>query len=85
MNTSIDWNNVNLSSSYERDQNILEPYDFDTLLLEISCNLRDEQLTAHDIRKHAREVINAKRREALEILEANLTNIVNKAIEERNS
>lgn len=37
----MDWKNVDLDDGYERDQNILDPYDFDTLLLEISCNVRD--------------------------------------------
>lgn len=84
MNThATDWNNIDLNDQSQRDLNMLEPYDFDTLLLEISCNLRGEQLTVEEIEKHAIHVINAKAREAREILRANLSNIVAKAKEER--
>ena len=37
----MDWKNVDLSSDYERSQDILSSYSFDTLLLEISCNIKD--------------------------------------------
>jgi len=82
-NYEIDWANINLDSPYERDQNILDPYDFDTLLLEIGCNIRDEDLTASNIEKHAQEVLRAKYQEALSIVGNNIQNIRDKAIEER--
>lgn len=37
----MNWKNVNLDSSYETAQAIIDPLDFDTLLLEINCNLRE--------------------------------------------
>lgn len=36
----MNWNNINLENEYEANKNILEPYKFDTLLLEINCNIR---------------------------------------------
>lgn len=87
MNTSpnpyaTDWSNIDLSSS-ERRLNILEPYSFDTLLLEVYCNLREEQLTSEAIEAHALSILRAKLDEATEILRVNLANIVAKAKEER--
>lgn len=79
---ATNWKNVDLTSS-ERHLNMLDPYDFDTLLLEISCNLRDEELTPQEIEKHALQVINEKARLAKEILRDNLQNIVNQAKKER--
>ena len=32
MRKNMDWNNVNLSSGYERDQDIRDPLSFDVLL-----------------------------------------------------
>jgi len=78
------WENVNLTDSYERDQNILDPYNFDTLLLEISCNIRTENLTAEEITKHFNEILTARVREAKEIFKDNLLNIVKQAKQERN-
>lgn len=80
----MDWKNVNLNDGYEADQNLLENYTFSTLLLEIHCNLKKEELTPIQIKKHAREVIINKYFEAIEILEDNIDNIVNKAIKDRN-
>lgn len=82
-NYGTDWSNIDLSSNYERSLNILEPYTFDTLLIELYCNLREEQLTPEEIEKHAINVMRARLSEATEILRANLANIVAKAKEER--
>lgn len=79
----MDWNNVNLNDSYERDQNFLDPYNFDTLLLEINCNIREENLNRETIKAEAEKQIKLKLACALEILESNLDNITRKAIEER--
>lgn len=79
----MDWNNINLENEYEASQNILEPYKFDTLLLEINCNIRLEDINKEEITKHFESVLNAKIREAREIFKANLENIVNHAIKEK--
>jgi len=80
----MNWNNVNLEDGYERDQNILDPYNFDVLLLEISCNIRDENLNAHEITKHFNEILKSKIECAKEVFYDNLENIVKQAKKERN-
>jgi len=70
----IDWNNVNLKDSYERSRNILEPYSFDILLLEVECNLRD--VNAATVTAQFESILQAKVAEAREIFAANLENIV---------
>ena len=79
----MNWNNVNLEDGYERDQNILDPYNFDVLLLEISCNIRDENLNADEITKHFNEILNLKIQCAKELFNDNLKNIVKQAKKER--
>ena len=78
----INWDNVNLENEYFASRNFLEPYSFDTLLLEIDCNLRE--INKETVKAQAMEVINAKYREAIEILNSNLDNIINKAIRDKN-
>lgn len=78
----INWSNIDLSS-HERHLNLLDPYDFDTLLLEVNCNLR---IINHEtVRAQALESIRAKYKTAIEIMEANLDNLVKEALKERNS
>lgn len=79
----INWKNVDLTNRYERDQNLLDPYDFDTLLLEVNCNLKT--INHETVRAQAMESIKAKYKTAIEILDANLNNIVKEALKERNS
>lgn len=78
----MDWNNIDLNSSFERSLNLLDPYSFDTLLLEVACNIKD--INTDTVMAQARESINAKYNEALEILESNLSNITKVAQAERN-
>tara|TARA_R110002020_G_scaffold328142_1_gene544062 strand:+ start:1125 stop:1367 length:243 start_codon:yes stop_codon:yes gene_type:complete len=79
----MDWKNVDLENGYEKSQNLMENYTFEQLLLEVYCNLREENLTEKEIKKHALSVFNAKLREAKEILNDNLVNITNHAKNER--
>ena len=79
----IDWENVNLNSPYERDQNILDGYSFDTLLLEISCNVRD--INRQTVIYQFEHSMKNKIQSAKEVFNNNLDNIVKKAIEERKS
>lgn len=76
----IDWNNIDLTS-HERDLNMLDPYDFGTLLLEVDCNL--PVINAETVRAQAMQSIKAKNDEAISILDANLANIVKQAQKER--
>lgn len=78
----VNWSNIDLNSSCERSLNILEPYDFDTLLLEVSCNIRSEDLCVEVIKNHAMQSLMAKHREAVQVLSDNIQNITDKAIAE---
>lgn len=78
----MNWNNVNLKSNYERSQNILDPYNFDTLLLEISCNIND--INEHTVTAQFNEVLRIKIESAKDIFKSNLKNIVKEALEYRN-
>ena len=37
----MDYLNIDFSSDHERNSNLLDGYDFETLFLEISCNLTE--------------------------------------------
>jgi len=78
----MNWNNIDLNSPYERDQNILDSYDSDTLLLEIEHNC--PEINRDTVRKQALYEINLKAKVAKEILEANLDNYVKEALKYRN-
>lgn len=79
----MDWNNVNLKSDYERNQNIIDPLSFDTLLLEISCNIKNinDQTIKQQFETDLQNRINSAR----EVFEANLKNIMQDAIEYQNN
>lgn len=77
----MDWNNVDLKSDYECSREILTGYRFETLLLEIACNLRE--ISKETVRKQFETELQNRIREAREIFEANLTNIVKEAQRER--
>lgn len=77
----MNWKNIDLSSSYERSLHILDSYDSDTLLLEVSCNVKD--LTKETIRAQAIETLKLKFDSAVEILDANLDNYLIEALRER--
>jgi len=77
----MNWNKIDLSSPYERSQNILDSYDSETLLLEVACNCKE--ITKEAIRKQAMYEINLKHKTAVEILDANLDNYLAEALNER--
>lgn len=78
----MDWNNVDLNS-HERHSNILDPYSFDTLLLEVSCNLR--HISGSTVREQFYASLASHVQSAKEIFESNVDNIVKQALKERNS
>ena len=80
-NYSTDWNNIDLTS-YQRNLNILEPYNFETLLLELRCNTPTKDLTKEAILSHAKAVLMAKYTEAMEILESNAENVLKYELED---
>ena len=77
----MDYSNIDFNSDYERNSNILDGYDFETLFLEISCNLRD--INEETVKQQFYESLNSKIQSAKDIFNANLKNIVKYAQEER--
>ena len=77
----MDYLNINLNSDYERNTDILDGYNLDTLFLEISCNLRE--INEETVKKQFYESLNSKIQSAKDIFNANLKNIVKYAQEER--
>ena len=77
----MNWNNVDLTDGYERSQNILDGYDFDTLLLEISCNIKD--VNKESITKQFYVSLNSKIQCAKDVFNANLDNILQEALREK--
>lgn len=79
----MDWNNINLNSEYERSQNFLDGYDFETLLLELQTNFKTEDLTEEKVLNHAFKAIENRVKEAKEILRDNIKQIVQVEQKER--
>ena len=77
----MDYLNIDLNSDYERNSNILDGYDFETLFLEISCNLIE--INEETVKQQFYESLNSKIQSAKDIFNANLKNIVKHAQEER--
>lgn len=77
----MDYLNIDLNSDYERNADILDGYNLDTLFLEISCNLIEinEETVKHQFYKS----LNSKIQTAKDIFNANLQNVVKYAQEER--
>ena len=77
----MDYLNINLNNDHERNTDILDGYNLDTLFLEISCNLRE--INEETVKKQFYESLNSKIQSAKDIFNANLKNIVKYAQEER--
>ena len=77
----MDYLNIDFNSDSERNSNLLDAYDFETLFLEISCNLRE--INEETVKKQFYESLNSKIQSAKDIFNANLQNIVKYAQEER--
>jgi len=79
----MNWNNVNLKSNFERNQNIIDPLSFDTLLLEISCNV--QEINEETVLAQFETDLKSRIQSAREIMLSNLDNIVKDAQEYRNN
>lgn len=79
----MNWNNINLNNVSERYANLIDGLTFDTLMLEIACNIPAENLNAQTITAQFEEDLQNRVREAREIFQANLNNIVTQSIKER--
>ena len=77
----MDYSNIDLNSDHERNTDILDGYNLETLFLEISCNLRE--INEETVKKQFYESLNSKIQSAKDIFNANLKNIVKYAQEER--
>ena len=77
----MNYSNIDFNSDYERNSNILDGYDFETLFLEISCNLRE--INEETVKQQFYESLNSKIQSAKDVFNANLKNIVKYAQEER--
>ena len=77
----MDYLNINFSNDHKRNSNILDGYDFETLFLEISCNLTE--INEETVKAQFYESLNSKIQSAKDIFNANLKNIVKYAQEER--
>jgi phage-related protein len=80
---AINWKNINLQSSYERNLNLIERLTFDCLLLEIDCNL--PEINEATVRQQFEKDLNSRIEEAKAIFEDNLDNLVKYANSVRNS
>lgn len=78
----MDWNNIDLKNQYERSQNIIDSLSFETLLLEISCNVKD--INASTVMAQFEADLQIRIESARDVMMANLQNIVNDALEYRN-
>lgn len=72
---------LNLNGA-DRDKNILDPYSFDILLLEISCNLRE--INKAEIKKHFLAELERKAQDAKEYFNEHQDEILENALEYRN-
>lgn len=79
----MDYLNIDLQSEYERNQSILDSYDIETVLLEINCNFRKEDITPNKVKTHINKMIDMNAQEAKEIFAANLDNICKHALNEK--
>ena len=77
----MNWKNVNLKDGYERERDFLDGYSFDTLLLEIQCNLKE--INRKTVEEQFLEVLNSRIDDAKEIFYNNIDNIVAQAKKER--
>ena len=77
----MDYLNIDLNNDYERNTDILDGYDLETLFLEISCNLTE--INEETVKAQFYESLNSKIQCAKDIFNANLQNIVKYAQEER--
>lgn len=76
----MDWNNVDLKS-HEVESHIIDGYTFETLLLEIHCNVKE--INRETVKAQFMESLNSKIQSAKEVFAANLDNIVKVSLEER--
>lgn len=75
-----DWNNIDLRS-HEVDSALIDEYTFNTLLLEIKCNVKE--ITPETVRAQFNESLKASMHSAREVFESNFKNIVKEVQRQR--
>ena len=77
----MNWKNIDLNSAYEREQNILDSLSTETLLLEVSCNVKEinEATVTAQFETSLKMAVDSAR----EVFKNNLKNITAYAIKER--
>ena len=76
----MDWNNVDLNS-HEIDSYLIDPLTFETLLLEINCNIPN--INPATVAAQFEEDLQSRIEEARSVFKYNLKNIVKKAKQDR--
>lgn len=76
----MNWNNVDLKS-HEVESQILDGYSFETLLLEINCNVKE--INRETVQAQFNESLKAAISSAKEVFNSNLDNIVKEAQRQR--
>ncbi len=77
----MNWKKIDLNSEYEKDQNIVESYSTNDLLLEVSCNLKE--INEETVMKQFEDSLEANLRSAREVMKSNIKQIVEYAKKER--
>ena len=75
------WQSLDMDSAYERNHYLIDPLDFETLLLELHCNC--PELDEKAILKQFEEDLQSRIEEARLVLADNLKGILNKAKKNR--
>jgi hypothetical protein len=78
----MDFNNIDLNSNYEKDQNIMDSLNTNDLLLMINCNVRE--INEKTVKREFEEWLKIAVNSARETFEANKKNITKYALKERN-
>jgi hypothetical protein len=78
----MDFNNIDLNSNYEKDQNLMDSLNTNDLLLMVNCNVRD--INEYTVEKEFEEWLKIAVNSARETFKANKKNITAYAIKERN-
>jgi hypothetical protein len=73
----MNWSNIDLKDGYERDQNLIEPLKFSTLLLEVECNCKE--INGAALIKQFEADLQSRIDEAREIFGDNLRNLTKHA------
>ena len=77
----MNWKNIDLNSPYESSQAILDPYTFDSLLLECEHNIKD--INNETVTQQFETELKIKIESARQVFKDNLNNIVKKATDNR--